>query len=232
MQRESGGRPCRSAADVVIGSEPHPARLPGELATPPAAPGAASSVRQAPPRRRLERLRQPPPRPPAPPSSTPPLAILLVKNGQLRGERLLVRSPVVNLGRASYNDLKLPDPSVSAGHAKLQLREGVWLLSDLGFTSGSRIDGEPASGEMPLAPGATIRLGEVELLFEPRDPPVRRAAGSSTPEANAAADVFAELEAVRRRQPLPAPRRRLWSMLLVAGTLLGALLLAGYLFLG
>ena len=38
---------------------------------------------------------------------------------QLKGKRLTVRNPVVNIGRGDYNDLVIPEPSVSASHAKL-----------------------------------------------------------------------------------------------------------------
>ncbi|HEV8150817.1 MAG TPA: FHA domain-containing protein [Gemmatimonadales bacterium] len=156
--------------------------------------------------------------------SAPPLAVLLVRHGQLRGERLLVRGPVVNIGRAAYNDLRLPDPSVGASHARLQLREGVWMFSDLGSTQGSAVDGEPVTGEAPLPPGALLSLGEVQLSFDPRDatvPPPIAALPSGAPELDPAA---------RRRPPPAAPTRlalRRWFLL--AGMLLGSLLLAGYL---
>lgn len=102
-------------------------------------------------------------------ASEPPLARVLVKRGELEGQRLEVRTPVVNIGRADYNDLKLPDASVSASHAKLQLKEGVWVLIDLGSTNGVMVDGERVKGEAPLSPGATIEMGEVRLVFEPKD---------------------------------------------------------------
>src|SRR5438552_9501828 len=65
------------------------------------------------------------PLPPAasPPASPPPLATFLVRVGALAGQRLVVRNPVVNFGRADYNDVVVPDPSVSTSHAKLQRRE-------------------------------------------------------------------------------------------------------------
>jgi pSer/pThr/pTyr-binding forkhead associated (FHA) protein len=105
--------------------------------------------------------------PPPPPS--PPLASLLIRGGALKGKRLPVRLPVVNIGRADYNDIVLPEASVSTAHAKLQRREGVWVISDLGSTNGTTVDGETVSGELPLSPGATIRFGEVAVLFEPMD---------------------------------------------------------------
>jgi pSer/pThr/pTyr-binding forkhead associated (FHA) protein len=110
------------------------------------------------------------------------LADLLVRRGTAKGERLPVRSPTVNIGRADYNDVRLPDPSVSATHAKLQLREGVWTLNDLGSTNGTSADGMVVTDEMPLSPGTVITLGEVDLLFEPHDEGVIRDAEETAAE--------------------------------------------------
>ncbi len=108
------------------------------------------------------------------PSAIKPLAVLLVKKGSAKGERLPVFSPAVNIGRAEYNDVRLTDPSVSASHGKLQLREGVWTLTDLGSTNGTAVDGIPVTDEAPLSPGTVITLGEIDLLFEPHDGRVTR----------------------------------------------------------
>lgn len=97
----------------------------------------------------------------------PPLATILVRTGQLKGNRLPVRVPVINIGRADYNDVVLPDDSVSSAHAKMQRREGVWILTDLNSTNGSFVDGERVQGEAMLSPGATLKLGDVSLLFDP-----------------------------------------------------------------
>jgi hypothetical protein len=43
-----------------------------------------------------------------------------------QGNRLQVKVPVVNIGRAEYNDIVIPDESVSTMHAKLQRREEIW----------------------------------------------------------------------------------------------------------
>jgi pSer/pThr/pTyr-binding forkhead associated (FHA) protein len=103
------------------------------------------------------------------PSQLGPLATLVVRSGALKGQRVEARTPVVNVGRADYNDLCLADPSVSTSHAKLQRRAGVWVLVDLDSTNGCFVDGERVQGEVPIAPGAIIKFGDVELLFEPTD---------------------------------------------------------------
>src|SRR5206468_822067 len=101
--------------------------------------------------------------PGAPRPASGPLASFIVKSGALKGQRLAVKTPVVNIGRADYNDVVLPDESVSTTHAKLQRREGVWVLVDLDSTNGTFVDGDQVKGEMPLAPGASVRFGEIGL---------------------------------------------------------------------
>jgi pSer/pThr/pTyr-binding forkhead associated (FHA) protein len=124
------------------------------MGTPVSAPRPAVAAPPAPPRA-------------AAPAAPQPLATILVRTGALKGNRLPIRVPVVNIGRADYNDLVIPDDSVSSAHAKLQRREGVWVLTDLDSTNGTMVDGEKVTGEAVLSPGATVRLGEVGLLFDP-----------------------------------------------------------------
>jgi pSer/pThr/pTyr-binding forkhead associated (FHA) protein len=180
------GRHPLKALDVIrIGAEEfryYPAAPKAE----PAAPPSGAQYRLGDTLVGVPSFTPPGSRPPAR-SSTRPLASLLVKQGELKGERLAVRSPVVNIGRAEYNDLKLPDVSVSSSHAKLQLREGVWVLSDLGSTNGTFVDGVPVDEETALSPGCTLRVGEVGLLFEPQDESPARAPGTAVLERPVAA---------------------------------------------
>src|SRR4029077_2437418 len=97
-----------------------------------------------------------------------------------KGQRLGVKTPVVNIGRADYNDIVLPEESVSTTHAKLQRREGVWVLVDLDSTNGTFIDGDQVKGDAPLAPGATVRFGDVSAVFEPTDDSAGVEKGAST----------------------------------------------------
>src|SRR5438128_3300696 len=178
--RVEGQRFLQRAAVIRIGDEqfrfyadvvPAPPAPPAPAGPPPGpAVSAPQAAPQAPPGA-SERLRdtmhglEPVPRP----SQAGSLASFLVKSGTLKGQRLQVRTPVANVGRADYNDLVLADGSVSTSHAKLQRREGVWVLVDLDSTNGTFVDGERVHGESPLAPGAAVRFGDVQLVFEPTD---------------------------------------------------------------
>jgi adenylate cyclase len=105
---------------------------------------------------------------------------MLVRSGTLKGQRIQLRTPVINIGRADYNDVVLPDESVSTSHAKLQRREGVWILTDVESTNGTFVDGERVQGDAPLAPGAMVRFGDVQLVFEPTDDAMGVAKGGGT----------------------------------------------------
>jgi pSer/pThr/pTyr-binding forkhead associated (FHA) protein len=142
---------------------------------------------------------------------TAALASLLVRNGSLKGRRLPVKVPVVNIGRAEFNDIVIADASVSTSHAKLQRRDDIWMLSDLGSTNGTYVEGERLSGEVALGPGTTVKFGEVAVLFEPFDDkaPVRRSSGTQVMSgvvsaADAEAETPVGAPATRARRPIRA----------------------------
>lgn len=113
-------------------------------------------------------------------SGAPAMGNFLFRTGPLKGQRYQIKTPVLNIGRADYNDLVIPDGSVSTSHAKLQRREGVWVLVDLESTNGTFVDGDKVSGETPLAPGAMVRFGDVQVVFEPTDDAMGTAKGGGT----------------------------------------------------
>ena len=207
--RDGGGAAAglpRVAPVAPAASSPAPAPVPPPAPAPPAAPPLRPA---APPAGAGERLKHTlhgldaVPRPA--PAGAPPLASLLVKSGSLKNQRFPVRTPVFNIGRADYNDIVLPDPSVSTAHAKLQRREGVWVVVDLDSTNGTFVDGERVKGESPLAPGALLRLGDMQLVFEPSDDALAVARGGGTQVMKGAAPPSAP--APSPPSPLPPPPR-------------------------
>ena len=146
---------------------PRPIPSEGPLHTPTGATARLSDTMHGVP---LSVPRDPIPTPPSGPA-LPPIASLLVRSGEMRGRRLPITLAVVNVGRADYNDIVIADPSVSTTHAKLQRRDDVWVLTDLGSTNGTFVEGEPVTGETALTPGTTLRFGDVAALFEPHDEP-------------------------------------------------------------
>jgi pSer/pThr/pTyr-binding forkhead associated (FHA) protein len=173
--------------------------------------------------------------PAAVPASVTPLASLLVRSGALRGRRLPITVPAVTIGRADYNDLVIADPSVSTTHARLQRKDDLWVLSDLGSTNGTYVEGEPVTGDTALTPGTTLRFGDVAALFEPHDEPqlaARRDAGEAGPLASAEEPRPADQPRPAARRPIraAAPKPSGTPTWLIALLLVAAIVIA-YLFL-
>ena len=168
-----------------------------------------------------------------PRAATPALlASLLIRNGSLKGQRLPIQAPVVNIGRADYNDVVIAEPSVSTTHAKLQRREDLWVLADLGSTNGTFVEGERITEEVALTPGATLRFGEVSVLFEPLDDraPVARPAGTQALDrvepAAAPGESRPRRRPIRASAPKPSgPPAWLVALLVLAGFVIAYLLL-------
>ena len=75
---------------------------------------------------------------------------------------------LVTIGRAAGNSLCLADPSVSRRHARLLTGAGAPILEDAGSSHGTFLDGRRVDGPVPLADGARIGLGDVEVRLERR----------------------------------------------------------------
>jgi hypothetical protein len=75
---------------------------------------------------------------------------------------------VARLGRAPDNDVVLEGDTVSRYHAEVRWHGSRWLVYDLASTNGTAVDGALVRGEpLPLAPGASLRLGDRELTYRP-----------------------------------------------------------------
>jgi hypothetical protein len=81
------------------------------------------------------------------------------------GRRLVVGPSGVSLGRSRQSDVMVDDPNVSRTHAEIRPRGGSWVLTDLGSTNGSRLNGRRVEGPEVLEPGDEIELGTTVLEF-------------------------------------------------------------------
>jgi len=82
------------------------------------------------------------------------------------GKRLLVGPAGATLGRSRQSDVMVDDANVSRAHAEVRPRGGSWVLTDLGSTNGSRLNGRRLEGPEVLKPGDEIELGTTVLTFE------------------------------------------------------------------
>ena len=70
----------------------------------------------------------------------------------------------MTLGRADDNQLIIPDASVSSHHGEVALDGDTWVLTDLGSTNGTKVDGNRVE-RVELGDGGAFALGNVECVF-------------------------------------------------------------------
>ena len=83
----------------------------------------------------------------------------------LDGKRVVVGPSGATLGRGRQCDVVLNDPNVSRQHAEIRPRGGSWVLTDLGSTNGSQLNGRRIDGSEVLRDGDEIELGESAMTF-------------------------------------------------------------------
>jgi hypothetical protein len=74
------------------------------------------------------------------------------------------------IGRAMACDFTLADLSVSRWHARLYREDDQWLLSDLGSTNGTRLNGWRVTTGVPVKPGDHLSFGSVSFVITDRPP--------------------------------------------------------------
>jgi hypothetical protein len=81
------------------------------------------------------------------------------------GERTVpLSSPEVTIGRLADCDVVLKDKGASRKHAQLRLRDGAWVLTDLGSTNGTRLNGQTVQSRA-LSDGDKITIGTTVIEF-------------------------------------------------------------------
>ena len=93
-----------------------------------------------------------------------------VLGGQSRGASRLVGTRMT-IGKAPDNHLVLGDKTVSRHHCELIREESGVRVRDLGSTNGTRIDGTLVHDAI-VAPGATLRVGQIDIAIRPSARPV------------------------------------------------------------
>jgi hypothetical protein len=79
-------------------------------------------------------------------------------------ETISIGNSPVTIGRSSTNDIVLSDANVSRKHAELRNESGGWILTDLGSTNGSLINGRPTS-QQQLHDDDRLTFGSTNLAF-------------------------------------------------------------------
>jgi pSer/pThr/pTyr-binding forkhead associated (FHA) protein len=100
------------------------------------------------------------------------LGILVVQKKSGAAERRELAARSLLLGRTPGNDIRLDSGTVSERHARLDHRDGFWVLTDLGSRNGTYLNGRKIEGPTPLRKDDMIYIGDFILRMEP-PPPTR-----------------------------------------------------------
>ncbi|MFN8559512.1 MAG: ATP-binding cassette domain-containing protein, partial [Dehalococcoidia bacterium] len=76
-----------------------------------------------------------------------------------------VGTPTITIGRDADNTVMLPSPQVSRHHARADLTDGGWVLTDLGSTNGSFVNGRNVK-QSPIVAGDVVVIGPYRLRLD------------------------------------------------------------------
>ncbi|MFD3539411.1 DUF1707 and FHA domain-containing protein [Streptomyces sp. NPDC058662] len=80
--------------------------------------------------------------------------------------KLLLPHPsagALRIGRDPGNGLRLNHETVSRTHAELSLRDGLWVLKDLGSTNGTTVNGRRVTGSAVVRDGDQVSFGTMSF---------------------------------------------------------------------
>jgi serine phosphatase RsbU (regulator of sigma subunit) len=118
---------------------------------------------------------------------------------------VLIRRPIpasfCTIGRAAPAEIIIASPEVSRRHCSLEIKNNHAVLTDLGSTNGTRVNGVKIERPTRILSGAQFTLGAFQLRYERRD------AREIAEEAELSADLQRAEDYVRAilPQPITAP---------------------------
>ncbi|MFG2298943.1 FHA domain-containing protein [Streptomyces sp. NPDC048603] len=74
----------------------------------------------------------------------------------------------LRIGRDPGNGLRLTHETVSRCHAELSLRDGLWVLRDLGSTNGTTVNGQRLTGSAVVREGDQVSFGRMSFRLSAR----------------------------------------------------------------
>lgn len=92
---------------------------------------------------------------------------LVMQSGPTPGKVFPLEGDLITIGREGENGIIINDAEVSRKHTQFVFQGGKFILTDLGSTNGTFVNGQRLTGQHVLQPGEVISLGEqINLLFE------------------------------------------------------------------
>ena len=95
-----------------------------------------------------------------------PVPTLHFSEGALAGRVIRLDRDEATLGRREDNAYVIPDPRVSRVHAEVRKEAGVVIITDLGSSGGTKVNGDDITGPTVIRHGDRIGFGPVVAQFE------------------------------------------------------------------
>ena len=86
---------------------------------------------------------------------------------EARAPLMALPGRAITLGRARECDCVLSDVTVSRRHARIDVRDGSWFLSDLRSANGTLVNGLRVLDEVPIRPGDRVTFGAITYRLRP-----------------------------------------------------------------
>ncbi len=91
---------------------------------------------------------------------------LLFEEGTVQEQRWVIEEDRFTIGRARNNHAQIRhDGQLSRQHCAIERDGDGWVIRDLRSTQGTKLNGEPVRGAVPLRDGDVITIGETRLVF-------------------------------------------------------------------
>ncbi len=95
-----------------------------------------------------------------------PVPTLHFSEGALAGRVVRLDRDEATLGRREDNAYVIPDPRVSRVHAEIRKEAGAVIVTDLGSSGGTKLNGEDLNGPTVIKHGDKVSFGPVVCQFE------------------------------------------------------------------
>jgi pSer/pThr/pTyr-binding forkhead associated (FHA) protein/thioredoxin-like negative regulator of GroEL len=159
-----------------------------------------------------------------------------VRKGDTPGKTILLETTPTVIGRASWAELCVEDPTVSREHLELRFMsaDGSWLVQDLESSSGTLLNGVELSMPTQIKHGDLLAFGQSEVRFRwaehepsPRaePPPKERTKTKQAPSDDRGKTKKTRLTQVKKDKPKRSGEGK--GRALIAAAVVAALLIVG-----